>query len=404
LTITLVYSRLLTVVAYLTLKELQMAFMPNDPTKFRPTKILFRVDTLREADRAVQEGLGGYSNRHELVNDLVEQGLIDLRYPNGESPATPKALAEAENKVGATSNGNGDAAAVEAPILNEPPKEMPKVEPLGDVSETRIMAPAKTGAVVENELGALNHWPLFGMHNRDAPTAWALARLAEEAAEGPIPLEAFYDKITGEAWTLAAQLQTLETKGRPKLAVMLPRNPAKPQSAAVGFRAFALGSVARKPNDAGKLGASGPFFQWGAVGLVGEIREPKIGLTESGWEVVQIFDGLDFSIPHPKEMAERFLAYLEKHAPADLWGFHTALEGAANGDGRIQLNEYFRKRLDSDYPDVEWKESVADSVASGYVSRARAWGLIEPKLKDGKYSLESAGEKTLKKFAATSKT
>lgn len=368
-----------------------MAFVPNDPTKYRPAKILFNVDTLREADRAVQEGLGGYSSRHELVNDLVEQGLIELRFPEGEAPVSPEVLTEAEGK--AATNGGGTA--------KEPIKEMPKVEPFGDISSTRIAAPTKAGATVENELSSPDPFPLFGMHNRDVPTAWALIRLAEEAAEGPIPLEGFYEKVTEEAWTFAARLATLETKGSPKLAVMLPRNAAKPQSAAAGFKAFALGGVARKPNKEGKLPTSGPFFQWRAVGLVGTVKEPKIGLTASGWELVRIFDGLDFAIPHPVEVAEKFLGYLGEHAPADFWGFQTALDGAANGGGRIQMNEYFRKRLDQDHSDTEWKTSVAESVASGYVSRARAWGLIEPKLKDGKYALTPAGDRALKKYKAS---
>ena len=371
-----------------------MTFIPEDATKYRPAKILFNLDVLREADRAVQEGLGGYSNRHELVNDLVEQGLIELRFPEGEVPVSPEVLSEAESK--AASNGSRDGA-------KKPIKEIPEVQPLGDISETRITAPAKAGAVVENELGAPDPFPLFGMHNRDAPTARALVRLAEEAAEGPIPLEGFYEKITEEAWTLAARLVTVETEGSPKLAVMVPRNAAKPQSAAIGFRAFALGGVARKANEEGKLPTSGPFFQWHAVGLVGKVKEPKIGLTASGWELVKIFDGLDFAIPHSEQVAEKFLGHLAQHAPADLWGFRTALEGAANGDGRVQMNEYFRKRLNDDHSDTEWKGSVAESVASGYVSRARAWGLIEPKLEDGKYVLTPAGEAALTKFKAPAK-
>ena len=377
-----------------------MSFFPQDPSKYRPSKILFKIDILREVDRAVQEGLGGYTNRHELVNDLVEQGLIELRFPEGETPMAPEARSESETKAAA--NGSGNAAGVTAPT-EKTAKTMPKAEPLGDISETRIAAPAKAGIAVENELAAPERWPLFGMHNRDAPTAWALARLAAETVAGPIPLETFYEKVTEEAWTLAAQLEALETEGAPKLAVMLPRNPEKPQSAADGFRAFALGAVARKPNDEGKLVASGPFFQWGAVALVGDAKNQKVGITESGWELVKTFDGLDFSIPHSDEIAERFLAHLEKHAPADFWGFQTALEGAGQDAGRVEMNEYFRKRLAADYSDIKWKGSVADSVASGYVSRARAWGLIEPKLRDRKYVLTPAGEKTLSKFMATSK-
>lgn len=377
---------------------------PDEPAKFRPGKILFRIDVLREADRAVQEGLGGYANRHELVNDLVEQGLIDLRYPDDSLSALPDTTTHVGGELKPAINGGGGGGALTgAHAVEESAQAMPEFESLSDIGQTRIAAPEKTGATVENELGAPEPGPLFGMHNRDAPTAWALSRLAEEAMDGPVPLEAFYSEITKEAWALAAQLRAFETEGGSKLAVMLPRNPSKPQSAAIGFRAFALGSVARKPNEAGRLTTSGPFFQWNAVGLVGDLKEPKIGLTIGGWELVRIFDGLDFSIPHPEEIGEQFLAHLGKYALADLWGFQTALEGAASRNGRSQMNEYFRERLGDDYPDVEWKDSVADSVASGYVSRARAWGLIAPKLQDGEYTLIAAGERALSKLAAPSK-
>jgi hypothetical protein len=240
---------------------------------------------------------------------------------------------------------------------------------------------------------------MFGMHNRDAPSAWALARLAAEAFDGPVPLGDFYEKATEDAWKLAARLVPLEVRGEPKLAVMLPRNANKPQSASDGFRAFALGQVARKPAD-GKLAAWGPFYQWAAVGIVGDPKNPEIGLTESGWELVKLFNGLDFALPHGDEIAQRFLAHLEQHAPADHWGFRTALEGAGQDAGRVELSKYFAKRLPDDFSDAEWKGSVADSVASGYVSRARAWGLIEMKLAGGKYSLTSVGGETLKKLSA----
>ena len=82
---------------------------------------------------------------------------------------------------------------------------------------------------------------------------------------------------------------------------------------------------------------------------------------------------------------------LAQHAPADLWGVQTALDGAAQTCGRVEMNEYFVKRLADDFSDAEWKDSVAESVASGYVSRARAWGLIEPKLVERKYALTSTG-------------
>src|SRR3954449_3331235 len=100
-----------------------MAFFPTDPKKYRPSKVIFNVDVLREVDRAVQEGIGGYTNRHELINDLVEQGLIDLRYPDGEEPVAPEAKTEGEAASSKPSNnGHGNSSAVA-----EPAKTMPKI-------------------------------------------------------------------------------------------------------------------------------------------------------------------------------------------------------------------------------------------------------------------------------------
>lgn len=181
---------------------------------------------------------------------------------------------------------------------------------------------------------------------------------------------------------------------------MLPRNPEKPQSADEGFRAFAMGQVARKPDEDGRLVAWGPFYQWGVVGIVGDPQSPEIGLTDAGWNLVEVFDGLDFSLPHDEEIARMFLQHQQQHAAPDLWGFRTALESAARGAGRVQMNEYFRTRLSADYSHGEWKASVAESVASGYVSRARAWGLLEPKLHEGTYHLTASGQQVLDEFAA----
>lgn len=381
-----------------------MSFFPADPSKHRPAKILFKVDVLREADRAVQEGIGGYSNRHELVNDLVEQGLIDLRYPQDERIRTSSegdtAPAQSSPNPESTPEGSRNRRATVA----DGAPTTPEFKPLADIGSTRMVAPLKRGVVVENAIGSIPNEPLFGMHNRDAPSAWALSRLAAEASNGPVPLSSFYDSITTEAWTLATQLSEFETEYEMKLAVMLPRNAAKPQSASIGFQAFALGQVARKPDSAGLLTASGPFYQWGAVGLVGEPNEPHLGLTSAGWELLTALNGLAFALPHDGEIARKFLSYLRKHAPADAWGFLTALDGAELGLGRTGMIEHFHESLATDFSHTTWKQSVSESVASGYVSRARAWALLEPKLHDRKYRLTALGQQMKNEIASAALT
>jgi hypothetical protein len=401
-----------------------MPLFPSDAANYRPAKIIFKVDVLTEVDRAVRDGLGGYADRHELINDLVEQGLIDLRYPSSDGPFDPPS-----QSAGTASAGSGKVGddAPRASVLDDeglrpvpslrtstPPQEptieteagvttLDRVEPLKAFAETAIITTGLRGHVVENELARVPNEPMFGMHNRDAPSVWALARLAEEASSGPIPLGRFYESATAAAWKLAAQLAPFETKGDQKLAVMMPRNPEKPQSAADGFRAFALGQVAKKPED-GRLPAWGPFYQWGAAGIVGDLGDPHLGLTQSGWELLGVTDGLSFALPHEDAIAWSFLQHLRQHAPADLWGFVTALEAAANDVGRLAMTEWFRLGLVEDFSQNQWKRSVAESVASGYVSRARAWGLLEPKLDSGLYRLTAPGHKALDELSGDARS
>src|SRR4051812_38287311 len=112
-----------------------MNFFPADPTKYRPVKLILQVEVTREMDRAIQEGLGGYSNRHELANELLEQGLINLRYPEGDEPAPPTAQSESESKA---SSKNGSGASTSA--TREPAILMPSVGDI-DKSFTLVEAP-----------------------------------------------------------------------------------------------------------------------------------------------------------------------------------------------------------------------------------------------------------------------
>lgn len=362
-------------------KDISESGFSFDPLKYRPLRLLIEVSIARELDRVLAEGLGGYSNRHELVNDLLEQGLLGLRYPEngGQLTAAPDAQA-----------AGGESSPRVRPA--------PAARPSADDGLLEIRFPAAQGAVIENELAVVPDEPMFGMHNRDAPSAWALGRLAEAAEDGPVSLAAFYDATTTAAWQLASELEALERPGQQKLAIMLPRNPDKPQSAAEGFRTFAMGQIARKPDSTGHRPAAGPFFQWNAVGLVGDPREPEIGLTEGGWELTRVFSGLEFGLPHDAQIAWRFLDFLQEYAPADLWGFSTVLAGAAAEMGRLEMNAHALEALKADFPAVAWKQSVADSIASGYVSRARAWGLLEPKLVRGANRLTPIGADALERY------
>ena len=79
------------------------------------------------------------------------------------------------------------------------------------------------------------------------------------------------------------------------------------------------------------------------------------------------------------------MAYLAEHAPGDRWGFdHLARRrrGWARPRGA-------RESFPKTHP--EWSPATASSVAQGYVARAREWGLVEPRLIEGRYWLTDIG-------------
>ncbi len=387
-----------------------MSFFPHDPTKYRPTKLLLRADLLREVDQAIQEGLAGYTNRHEITNDALEQLLIELRYGDGADESDqpkkqrPVQVASAVSPAVTSPKPKEDRvplefdSVVEAPeTTSDPEPKEGQVEPIWNLAETAISVPASRGLEVKNEIAAVKDAPLYGLHNRDAPTAFALSILATQAHTEMIPMREFYDAATAQAWRLAAALEPWEREHKGKVTVMLPRNRAKPQSAADGFQFFGMGQVSKRPDENGKLACFGPFYLWRAAGLHrSENGEVLIGLTSAGWDLLDAFDGLDFSLPHDDGIARKFINYLAQHAPSDLWGFREVLETVTTDVGRLELAEHFRARLTTDFPLKKgYTDSVAESTAQGYLSRSRAWSMIEPKLDGGRYRLTDHGEAIL---------
>ena len=59
----------------------------------------------------------------------------------------------------------------------------------------------------------------------------------------------------------------LEKRLKVKLTALFPTNIAKAQAAEAGFQAFAIGELARRPNDDGTIKAAGPLFLWGVCEL-----------------------------------------------------------------------------------------------------------------------------------------
>ena len=141
-------------------------------------------------------------------------------------------------------------------------------------------------------------------------------------------LSAFYQQVTDEAWGLAPQVEAMEKSDR--RSEIGGDAAAQPGEAAIRLRRFQSlrsrrrGPEAERDRQALRVRAVLPV---GGGGAPRAPRDPQIALTEAGWDLIRIFDGIDFSLPHPEEMGSDFLDYLRVHAAADHWGFRTPWRG-----------------------------------------------------------------------------
>jgi hypothetical protein len=367
--------------------------MSEAPTRdeLRLARMLFPGSLLREVDELVLAGRGGYQTRQEFILDAVQNHVLEVKYGearNGQRPLLsetaevppPSGLAQRDPAGGQKSNVEEAPPAPPTAIANGEP-----IEAIGALTETELHFHQR-GAVINDGLAVVKEEPVLGLHNRDYPSIWAAHLLAEETQQRFVPFNAFLEGVTREAWRYGQALRDLEKTSKVKLTALYPTNFAKPQSAEEGFKAFAVGAIAKKPREDGKVDASGPLFSWGVCQVVREDGDLVIGLTARGYELLEGLDRLSLSWPHERHHAECFLAYLRQHAPWDWAGFELLLEVVAEGPTRVELAQRFQQWR----PD--WSDAMANTNAAGFVARAREWGLMEPKLIDRRYALAEFGE------------
>ena len=335
------------------------------------------------------------------MREAVENLLNELDFP--EAPAEPVVVRDFMASV-------PEASARPAPDLVRPPLAPPDEEvelrmrtdlvaglpswerdelTLADLAGTALVSPDRKPKIVTNGAASTPKEPLLGLHNRDYPSIWALQRMARYTNYDLIGFDTYLDNTTRAAWYFGSQLRSLEHQQRDrrdslrKLTILFPTNTAKQPSAERGFQAFAIGSLNRS-KDSGLLPASGPLFTWSAIQVEDRDGVPA-GLTENGWRLICELDGLSLDLPHPPHLARVFLSYLSEHAPADRWGFDYLLRAIADQPTRDEVVQRFQS------VNSEWSESTASSIAQGYISRSREWGLVEPRLVDGRYWLTNSG-------------
>lgn len=336
----------------------------------RVVRIPMALGLIRNLDRALVAGAGGYTTRAEFITDAVRDRLLELEF----EPAPP----EPSESPGAAALRDRRPALNVVQRADEPNNELPDRK----LDDTALTAPAPGFSLVGSAI--VQDAPLFGLHNRDFASLWALHELAAITAEKAEPLASALDRVTDRAWEFSARLRPFDVGAELKLTSLFPTNRTKAQSASGQFRAFAIGTVRQTE---GQLYADGPLFVWRAVQAQETDGVVEIGLTDPGWELLSSIDGISLRLPHGFDLMKRFLDYLAIHAPADLEGFIVGLCGAGERMQRGQLIETYRAA----YP--TWTDTQASTNAAGYVARGREWGLIEPKLVDRRYQLTADGEK-----------
>lgn len=361
---------------------------PSDDVRL--VRILAPSALLREVDSLVRQKRGGYESRQEFFLDAVENQILEVKYgavsANGQRQLPVDGESDAATPA-SPQDGDGDAPTDRTDGPPDPAalSEGGPVSVLSDFAQTELRW-AGGGSALDEGLAAAADEPLFGLHNRDYPSLWVALRLAEKTQTGPVELKAFVDETLIEAWRFAASLEALDGQASTKLTALFPKNRAKPQSAEENFRAFAIGTLAKKAQADGRFKASGPLFTWGLAQVRRNGEALEIGLTSAGYALLEELDGLSLRLPHEKHFAERFLEFLRAHAPADAGGFEHLLTVAPEGLNRTELAGRFNEWQ------PRWSATEANTYAAAYVARAREWGLLEEKLVDRQYVLTPFGE------------
>ncbi|NOX23399.1 MAG: hypothetical protein GXP36_09955 [Actinobacteria bacterium] len=340
----------------------------------RIMRIPLPVPLIREMDAIILQEVGGYVTRAEFIVDAIQERILELTIGDEEDAGAPRpvnqAVEQAEQDEVVASGVSAMASGAMTPM-----------HPL--LAQTRIQVPAR-GFAIEDHPVRPDGVALFGLHNRDYPSLWALARLAVAAGDQPVPIESYYTQVLLDAWKFGALLLALEKQSGPKRTALFPTNIQKEKAAEAAFRTFAIGDYR---TDSGQVPAThGPLFEWRVAAVKETSDGLQIGVTSEGWDLLGAIDGISVDEPHPPSIARSFFDHLARNSGADWEGFVEIFNAiGSEGANRQQVLKHFAEVWS------DWTENEVSTNAAGYVARAREWGLLEPKQTEGRYQLTQLG-------------
>ena len=342
----------------------------------RIMRIPLPVPLIREMDAVIIDGIGGYSTRSEFIVDAIQERILELTIEEVEDAGAPPAPPR---------DTPGEPGPPDT-MAGQPPSDSSTFATMENTELTH----RETGFTLapDDDLSRPEGEALFGLHNRDYPSLWALSRLAEMAKEEPITVTDYHTRIFQEAWGFGKRLLAIEKRTGRKCTALFPTNPDKRQSAEARFGMFAIGTFRIGGNNT--ITTSGPLFEWRTAGLSGSVDEPLISLTAGGWQILAALRGVSVKEPHPPASTLAFLTHLKEHAPADSRGFIEIMR-AIGPDGATRQSVL--NHAGTQWP--EWTKNMVSTNAAGYIARAREWGLVEPKQSKLHYHLTPFGVEQL---------
>lgn len=334
-------------------------------TKQRPPeriiKLLLSADLVRQMDRAILASDGAYQDRNEFVSEAIRDRLLEDTASEESKPGSgSRQLAVAEETVA--------YAVPEPPVYRamEPVHIDPDLVRLGAWERGAVCTvPARPSQYLN-----------FGLHNRDFPTIWAMNRLASMSIGEPTAWDVFLGRVREEGAQLGGQLRMLDVTRPVRVAIGIgfPKPGAKKVVSLDRFVEAMVGSPKRD---------DGPLFSLGLAGFTDPERK-QIAPTDAGLAALEamIAGGLGTDLPQPADAFAAWWSHLSEWAPAEGGAWHKVLTVVADRPNREELVSSF----------PEWPRSNADTNTTGFISRSREWGLVEPEMIEGRYQLTELGQ------------